>query len=59
MSIINNDFCDNCVKVNVCEWNKKIEALRGTEKKPILLDLTINECGEYLSNGNEDPEENE
>jgi len=49
MSVINNDFCSNCVKIMVCEWNKKIEALSGTEKKPILLDVTINECEEFIS----------
>jgi len=48
MSIINNEHCSSCAKITVCEWNKKIEALSGTEKKPILLDLTINECGEFL-----------
>lgn len=47
--MINNKFCEQCVKVQVCEWNKKIVALDGTEKKPILLDVTINKCEEFLS----------
>jgi len=49
MSTINNEHCSNCVKIMVCEWNKKIEALVGTEKKPILLDITINDCEEFIS----------
>lgn len=48
MSEIKNDYCYKCVKIKVCEWNKKIEALSGTEKKPILLNVTINECEEYI-----------
>jgi len=56
MSTINNEFCFNCVKIMVCEWNKKIEALSGTDKKPILLNVTINECEEYLPSVSKDEE---
>ena len=54
MSEINNNFCHNCVKIMVCEWNKKIEALGGTEKKPFALDVTINGCGEFFSSEKEE-----
>jgi len=49
MAQIINSFCESCVKASVCEWATKVYKLEGTEKKPGILDITINGCEQYLS----------
>ena len=59
MANLNNQFCESCVKASVCEWATKVYKLEGTEKKPGILDITINGCDQYLSldDESETPEE--
>ena len=46
---LNNSFCESCAKASVCEWSTKLYKLEGTERKPGILDITINGCEQYLS----------
>ena len=49
MANLNNQFCESCAKASVCEWSTKLYKLEGTERKPGILDITINGCEQYLS----------
>jgi hypothetical protein len=51
--------CPDCVKTTVCTWYEKLSKLNGTEKKPSPLDLTVNDCEEFLSVDGEPEENNE
>ncbi|HEY5588882.1 MAG TPA: hypothetical protein VIK86_08005 [Candidatus Paceibacterota bacterium] len=46
--MINNEYCNSCLKNSVCIWSEKLGKLEGTDKKPCILDITVNECEEYV-----------
>lgn len=55
--MINNEFCPDCLKNSTCMWYKKLYKLEGTSKEPILLDITVDNCEEYLDeNGSDVPD---
>ena len=54
---IKNMYCESCSHATVCEWSVKLYKLEGTDRKPGILDLTVNGCEQYLSLNGEDLEE--
>lgn len=47
MAIVNK-YCETCVKASVCEWETKLYKLEGSDKKPGVLELTVNGCDEHF-----------
>jgi hypothetical protein len=52
--MINNPFCEKCLKTTVCTWAEKLSKLEGTEKKPCILDITIDACEEFVAETTEE-----
>lgn len=44
--MINNDFCQYCIKNSICTWYDKLNKL----EKKTLLDLTVDGCQEFVDN---------
>ena len=51
------DWCSRCLKVHTCSWYEKLSKLRGTNKNPILLDILVEKCEEFVLNPDIEPEE--
>lgn len=43
MAIING-YCGVCSHEGVCEWVDKLDKIDGTNKKPGVLNITVDSC---------------
>jgi hypothetical protein len=49
-----NNSCPDCEKSTVCTWYEKLSKLEGTEKKSSPLNLSVDDCSEFLSVSDEE-----
>ena len=45
--MINNYICENCSHFGVCKWNDKITPFHEDSKKPLGVNITVNDCDRF------------